>query len=62
MTGWLWLLMVAGGAALLGAGIAYNLIVTRRRRNDPAAQRRTERATEALYRKEEKAREREETS
>src|SRR4051812_49128464 len=50
----LWLLMTAGGAALLGVALAFSLISTRRRRDNPIAQRLTSTATRELYREEEK--------
>jgi hypothetical protein len=57
---WLWLLITAGGAALLGLAIAYNMAITRRRRQNAAAQRRTDAATREVYRQEEAERKREE--
>ena len=55
----LWLIMTAGGALVLGAAIAYGMRSTQRRRQDPAAQARTDRATRDLYKREEAKRARE---
>jgi hypothetical protein len=52
----LWLLMTLGGAALLGLALAYGLITTRRRRENPVAQRMTEAGTREVYRDEEERR------
>ena len=52
----LWLFMTLGGAALLGAGLAYGLISTRRRRKNPVAQRVTEAGTREVYHAEEERR------
>jgi uncharacterized membrane protein len=56
-TGYLTLVMNFLAPFLLGVAIAYLVITTRRRQQDPAAQNRTNRATEVLYEKEERARE-----
>jgi anti-sigma-K factor RskA len=58
---WLWLIITVGGAAVLGAALAYGLISTRKRRENPVAQRLTDAATKEVYRQEEIEREREET-
>lgn len=55
-TGYLTLLMNFLAPFLLGVAIAYLVLTTRRRQTDPVAQNRTERATEALYEKEERER------
>jgi hypothetical protein len=52
----LWLFMTLGGAALLGAGLAYGLISTSRRRKNPMAQRVTEAGTRDVYHAEEERR------
>ena len=52
----LWLFITAGGAALLAFGLAFGLLTTRRRRDNPVAQRLTDAATREQYRAEEKAR------
>lgn len=49
MTGWLWYLIALGTVAL-GVGIAYGFIVSRRRSQDHSAQRRSDAATDRLYR------------
>jgi hypothetical protein len=56
----LWLLITAGGAAVLGLALAYALISTRRRRANRAAQAATAAATRDLYRHEEEQRKLEE--
>ena len=48
-----WLIMTVGGAVLLGLALTYGLISTRRRRENPVAQRLTDAATRELYREEE---------
>jgi len=48
-----WLIIAMGGAVLLGVALAYGLISTRRRRENPVAQRLTDAATRELYREEE---------
>jgi hypothetical protein len=48
-----WLIMVVGGAVLLGVALAYGLISTRKRRENPVAQRLTDAATREVYREEE---------
>ena|SRR5438874_6611468 len=48
-----WLIMTVGGAVLLGVALAYGLISTRKRRENPVAQRLTDAATRELYREEE---------
>jgi Flp pilus assembly protein TadB len=48
-----WLIMTVGGAVLLGVAMAYALISTRSRRDNPVAQRLTDAATRELYAKEE---------
>jgi hypothetical protein len=45
--------MTAGGAAILAIALAYSLIYTRRRRDNPFAQRLTTAATRELNRDEE---------
>jgi hypothetical protein len=52
----LWLFITAGGAALLALGLAIGLFTTRRRRQNPIAQRLTDAATREQYRAEEKTR------
>jgi hypothetical protein len=52
----LWLLMTVGGAGLLGLALAYGLVSTRRRRENPVAQRLTEIGTRDVYRDEEERR------
>jgi anti-sigma-K factor RskA len=52
----LWLLMTAGGAAILAIALAYGVISTRRRRDNPLAQRLTTAATRELYREEDSER------
>ena len=56
-TGYLTLVMNFLAPFLLGVAIAYLVLTTRRRRQDPAAQNRTDHATEVLYEEEERARE-----
>ena len=48
-----WLIMTVAGAILLGIALAYGLISTRKRRENPLAQRLTDAATRELYREEE---------
>ena len=48
-----WLIMTVGGAILLGVALAYGLISTRKRRENPVAQRLTDGATRELYNEEE---------
>ena len=48
-----WLIMTIGGAVLLGVALTYGLISTRKRRENPVAQRLTDAATRELYREEE---------
>jgi hypothetical protein len=60
MTGWLWLLITVVGVALLGLAMARGDLLTRRRRENPAAQRLTNEATKDLYEEEEVQRQREE--
>jgi Flp pilus assembly protein TadB len=48
-----WLIMTVAGAILLGIALAYGLISTRKRRENPLAQRLTNAATRELYREEE---------
>jgi hypothetical protein len=55
-TGFLTILMNFVAPLLLGAVIAYALITTWGRRHDPQAQARSDRAAEALYASEERAR------
>ena len=50
------LFITAGGAALLAFGLAIGLLTTRKRREDPIAQRLTDAATREQYREEEKSR------
>jgi hypothetical protein len=57
-----WLIMTVGGAVLLGVALTYGLISTRRRRDNPVAQRLTDAATRELYREEEDRRVRRETA
>jgi hypothetical protein len=57
-----WLIMTVGGAVLLGLALTYGLISTRRRRDNPVAQRLTDAATRELYREEEDRRVRQETA
>jgi hypothetical protein len=45
-----WLIMTIGGAVLLGVALTYGLISTRKRRENPVAQRLTDAATRELYR------------
>src|SRR5262245_15340946 len=45
----LWLLITAGGAALLGIVLLIGLVTTRRRRENPVAQRLTNAATREMY-------------
>jgi len=52
----LWLLITAGGAALLGVVLMIGLVTTRRRRENPVAQRLTEAATREMYHTEDKLR------
>jgi hypothetical protein len=52
----LWLFMTAGGAAILAIALAYAVISTRRRRDNPLAQRLTTAATRELYREEDSER------
>ena len=56
-TGYLTLVMNFLAPFLLGVAIAYLVLTTHRRQQDPAAQNRTNRATEKLYDKEEHERE-----
>jgi hypothetical protein len=53
-----WFIMTAGGATLLGTALAYELISTRKRRENPVAQRLTDTATREIYDEEEDARRR----
>jgi hypothetical protein len=48
-----WLIMTVGGAVLLGVALTYGLISTRKRRENPVAQRLTDAATREVYRDEE---------
>jgi hypothetical protein len=50
----LWSLVTIAGPIVLGLVIAYLLIVTYRRRNDPAAQVRSDAATDRLYKEEDR--------
>ena len=50
------LFITAGGAALLAFGLAIGLLTTRKRREDPIAQRLTDAATREQYRAEAKSR------
>jgi hypothetical protein len=52
----LWLVMTLGGAALLGLAMAYGVISTRRRRDNPVAQRATDAGTRDIYHDEEERR------
>ena len=52
----LWLFMTAGGAAILAIALAYGVMSTRRRRDNPLAQRLTTAATRELYREEDSER------
>jgi uncharacterized membrane protein YccC len=54
MDGALWSLVTVVGPIVLGLVIAYLLIATWRRRNDPAAQAQSDRATDQLYKDEDK--------
>ncbi len=54
MDGTLWSLVTIIGPIILGLAIAYMLIVTWRRRNDPAAQARSDAATDRLYKEEDR--------
>lgn len=45
----LWLFITAGGAAALAFGLAIGLLTTRRRRENPVAQRLTDAATREQY-------------
>lgn len=54
MDGALWSLVTVVGPIALGLVIAYLLVTTWRRRNDPAAQARSDRATDQLYKDEDK--------
>jgi Flp pilus assembly protein TadB len=51
-----WFIMTVGGAVLLGVALAYGLISTRKRRENPLAQRLTDAATREIYNEEEDAR------
>jgi len=51
-----WFIMTVGGTVLLGVALAYGLISTRKRRENPVAQRLTDAATRELYEEEEGAR------
>ena len=51
-----WLIMTVGGTVLLGVALAYGLISTQKRRNNPLAQRLTDAATREVYDEEEVAR------
>jgi len=53
-----WLIMTVGGAVLLGVGLAYGLISTRQRRENPVAQRLTDAATREVNNEEEEKRRR----
>ena len=50
----LWPLVKVGGPIALGLVIAYLMVVTRRRRRDPAAQARGDAATDKLYKEEDR--------
>ena len=50
----LWPLVTVGGPIALGLVIAYLMVVTRRRRQDPAAQARSNAATDKLYKEEDR--------
>jgi hypothetical protein len=54
MDGALWSLVTVVGPIILGLVIAYMLLVTYRRRNDPAAQARSDAATDRLYKEEDR--------
>ena len=54
MDGTLWSLVILVGPIVLGAVIAYLLLVTYRRRNDPAAQAQSDAATDRLYKEEDR--------
>jgi|GEM_PF-4862920 len=56
----LWLLLTAGGALLLGLGLAWAVIATRRWGRSRLTQLTTEAATRRVYREEEAQRRREE--
>ena len=50
----LWPLVTVGGPIALGLVIAYLMVVTRRRRQDPAAQAQSDAATDKLYKEEDR--------
>lgn len=52
----LWLFITAGGAAALAFGLAIGLLTTRRRRENPVAQRLTDAVTREQYRAEDMTR------
>lgn len=52
MDGALWSLVTGLGPLLLGLVIGYLMLATYRRRNDPAAQARSDAATDNLYKQE----------
>lgn len=54
MEGALWFLVTVVGPIVLGLVIGYLLLATYRRRNDPAAQARSDAATDRLYKHEDK--------
>jgi hypothetical protein len=54
MDGAIWSLVTIVGPIVLGLMIAYLLIATYRRRNDPAAQARSDAATDRLYKEEDR--------
>jgi hypothetical protein len=54
MDGAFWSLVTIVGPIVLGVVIAYLLIATYRRRNDPAAQARSDAATDRLYKEEDR--------
>ena len=54
MDGAFWSLVTIVGPIVLGVVMAYLLIVTYRRRNDPAAQARSDAATARLYKEEDR--------
>ena len=54
MDGALWPLVTVIGPLILGLVIGYVLFATYRRRNDPAAQARSDVATDRLYKDEDK--------
>ena len=54
MDGAFWSLVTVIGPIVLGVVIACVLIFTYRRRNDPAAQARTDAATDRLYKEEDR--------